>query len=1163
MGGPLDDYWSMLQDGCDQFYEVAAMARAQGRDPRNFVEIPQAADLADRVQKLLEFLHQRRTAEQIRDLEEVYDGNRERMALEIAKVVSAETFLYATKRTCVGCSGTGSSSRYLCDDCGGMGATLVYDESAMATPWRDTVAAFDAVSDRERESADRAHLGLAIYHGVCAGLAVLTEGILVAPLEGVVTCRVYDNPGSKRPCLGISYAGPIRSAGGTGQALSVLIGDLLRREFRLDPPKTHFEEVERFKEEVSKYARGLQYRPSNPELELILQNCPIYLDGEGVGAEVTGYREPAPGRVSSPKIREGALLVLCEGMVLKAPKILKYVDALGLDGWDWLRSLVKGGKGSKGIEPSYKFISDVLAGRPVFSQPMAPGGFRLRYGRSRLAGLATTACHPATMAALSGFAIVGTQLKYERPGKGTVVTPCTEVDGPYVQFMDGSGRRIQDEDDIPGDLSPNEDGYPIAKVWDLGDLLVPVGEFLENNHPLAMSPYVPEWHQQLRSGEPVADLDSAMAECHSLGIPLDPRFVPVGLQEVSAEELHGLLLAMAGTDSVPEEHLEVVYRLHVDVTADRRLVGTHSELLIHLSRSVEPVSVNSDTESSGLDYVRDAVGAGIQIREPIGLRIGARMGKPEGSKHRELKPAIHCLFPLGKKVGNQRRVHDAVRKPDTVMIGWRECPDCGQQGVNGVCGDCGANTDLVEIVRDHQFDMEPMWLAAKDAVDQITDLPVKGDTYLGSGEKHPEPLEKGILRARNNTSTFRDGTVRFDMVDITMTHFRPDEIGLTAERAVELGYATDVHGDAVVRDDQVIEIYPQDIVVPWNCVDGLLNVCRFVDDELKHIYGLDPVYQCRKPNDLIGQLAMGLAPHTSGAVLCRIIGFAHVKGHYGHPYFHAAKRRNCDGDIDCIMMLGDGLINFSRLFLPRTRGGRMDAPLTLTTRIVPNEVDKEALNVETNLGPYPVSFYDLTVADPSNPPGPKEALKHGVTIVEDILGTDRALRGMGYTHGTVSCDAGPRNNPYNTLESMRQKTMAQFALGEVLAAVDNQDQVSRLIDRHLIRDMRGNLRAFGQQKIRCTKCGASYRRAPLSGRCNTVAETKTDPFTGETVEVPCPGNLLLTVSQGAVRKYDALMDELIDTFGCNEYIANLYRQVSKWVSETFDDPDAPVQQKLF
>ena len=70
------------------------------------------------------------------------------------------------------------------------------------------------------------------------------------------------------------------------------------------------------------------------------------------------------------------------------------------------------------------------------------------------------------------------------------------------------------------------------------------------------------------------------------------------------------------------------------------------------------------------------------------------------------------------------------------------CPDCGQQGVDGVCKACGTNTDLLEIVRDHQFDMEAMWLEAKDAVMQTSDLPVKGDTYLGSGEKHPEPLRR-------------------------------------------------------------------------------------------------------------------------------------------------------------------------------------------------------------------------------------------------------------------------------------------------------------------------------------------------------------------------------------------------------------------------------------
>ena len=38
---------------------------------------------------------------------------------------------------------------------------------------------------------------------------------------------------------------------------------------------------------------------------------------------------------------------------------------------------------------------------------------------------------------------------------------------------------------------------------------------------------------------------------------------------------------------------------------------------------------------------------------------------------------------------------------------------------------------------------------------------------------------------------------------------------------------------------------------------------------------------------------MGLAPHTSASVTARIIGFADAKAQYGHPLFHAAKRRNC------------------------------------------------------------------------------------------------------------------------------------------------------------------------------------------------------------------------------------------------------------------------------
>ena len=76
--------------------------------------------------------------------------------------------------------------------------------------WRDTMSEFQkqAQSGLWTLGDDNQFLSeLAVYHGVCAGLAVLTEGILVAPLEGVVSARFITN-GDGSPSLAISFAGP-------------------------------------------------------------------------------------------------------------------------------------------------------------------------------------------------------------------------------------------------------------------------------------------------------------------------------------------------------------------------------------------------------------------------------------------------------------------------------------------------------------------------------------------------------------------------------------------------------------------------------------------------------------------------------------------------------------------------------------------------------------------------------------------------------------------------------------------------------------------------------------------------------------------------------------------------------------------------------------------
>jgi len=242
---------------------------------------------------------------------------------------------------------------------------------------------------------------------------------------------------------------------------------------------------------------------------------------------------------------------------------------------------------------------------------------------------------------------------------------------------------------------------------------------------------------------------------------------------------------------------------------------------------------------------------------------------------------------------------------------------------------------------------------------------------------------------------------------------------------------------------------------------------------------------------------IGLAPHTSAGVLGRILGFTGASAGYAHPFFHAAKRRNCDGDEDCVMMLFDGLLNFSRSYLPDRRGGTMDAPLVLTMRIDPKEIDKESHNIDV-MARYPREFY-LATRELKTPKDVEKVMD----LVSKRLGTTAQYEGFMFTHGTNDIAAGPANSAYKTLGSMEDKLKAQLELGRRIRAVDERDVAERVINSHFLPDLIGNLRAFSTQQMRCVKCGARYRRPPLTGTC---------PKCGG-------GRVILTVHEGAVTKY--------------------------------------------
>lgn len=497
------------------------------------------------------------------------------------------------------------------------------------------------------------------------------------------------------------------------------------------------------------------------------------------------------------------------------------------------------------------------------------------------------------------------------------------------------------------------------------------------------------------------------------------------------------------------------------------------------------------------------------------------MGRPEKADVRKMQPPPHGLFPIGAAGGNQRQIRDAAAQGSIeVEVGERVCSDCKRKTWRTFC-DCGGHTEVAPKPPREGFEREMTTVRLREELERaraalsMGRLPaqVKGVVGVINKDKVPEPLEKALLRAKHGLWVFKDGTVRYDMTDVPITHFRPAEIHAPVEQLRELGYTTDIHGDDLERDDQVLELRVQDIVVSNGCMDYFIATARYIDELLVHFYGLKPFYNVESRDDLLGALTIGLAPHTSGGALCRIIGWTKAQVHYGHPYFHAAKRRNCDGDEDAVMLLMDGLLNFSRHFVPDRRGGLMDLPLVLTTRLDPNEVDKEAHNVDT-LWRYPLAFFEATTRHAH----PKDVDKI-MGMVADRVGKPEQYEGFGYTHDTQDIAEGPAASAYKTLGSMMDKMTAQMELGRKLRAVDEADVGAKVIGTHFLPDLMGNLKAFSKQKVRCPQCNAKYRRMPLKGVCLSCGNPK----------------LTLTVHEGSVKKYLNISKEVAEKYNLDPY----------------------------
>src|SRR3989338_11451664 len=102
--------------------------------------------------------------------------------------------------------------------------------------------------------------------GIRVGFAYLTLGIVSAPLEGFTFLKIKQRQDGKK-YLSLWYSGPVRGAGGTAAATSVVLGDYIRQCMGYDTYDPTEEEISRYVREIQDYHERVRSEEHTSELQ--------------------------------------------------------------------------------------------------------------------------------------------------------------------------------------------------------------------------------------------------------------------------------------------------------------------------------------------------------------------------------------------------------------------------------------------------------------------------------------------------------------------------------------------------------------------------------------------------------------------------------------------------------------------------------------------------------------------------------------------------------------------------------------------------------------------------------------------------------------------------------------------------------------------------------
>ena len=1045
----------------------------------------------------------------------------------------------------------------------------------------------------------------ALEKAVRVGLAVVTEGVTVASFQGLYSVEIRENKDSSKYAA-LFYAGPMRSAGGTESALSVVIADHIRKILGLSTYQAdcyNDDETGRILEELRIYERrasSFQYRVPDEAVLKTIKQLPVEINGiETDNIDVVTHRiKGVPWeRIKTNKLRGGALRVLNDGIIGRNKKLSKLLKELKISGWEWLDDLdstLKDEKTEKKAKSSH--FEDVISGRPVLSTPEVHGGLRLRYGRSFNTGHATVGIHPATSAILGFPIVVGTQIKTNIPGKASTIAFVDTIDGPTIRLKNGDVKTITSLDKAQEFMEHTD------SILHMGDILISYGDFLENNTALPPSGYVEEiWIEDLKirtknqqniltpeitqilNKELIPDFDTARKLSQELNIPLYPKFLYFwdlldgGDLLYLRQKLTGSEELLTTKNDVKTKSILEKAGIPHELKNDQIHITKETAKVVSFTLNLQKIHKVSDSWSNSCELLTSL--CNIKIMKKSSISVGVRVGRPEKGMLRKMRPAVQSIFPIGKAGGIRSDILIASniqtdnstfsKKPAGLISNFETdgsimidivssfCTSCNKYCPSFRCNQCDSTTKInytcprCRITMDiakckkcklstvphaiNKYELKRELIQTTKQVRYHPKPPLKGVEGLFSEIKYPEPLSKGFLRNKYDLSVYRDGTIRFDLTNAPLTHATSRMIGTDIEKLKKLGYQYDVDGKELVNENQIFELFIQDIVISHDSAKTLLMISNFIDDLLEYTYETDHYYNITEIEELVGHLILGLAPHTSVGVVGRIIGFTTSQVCFAHPYWHSAKRRDCDGDGDSIILLMDTLLNFSSEYLPSKIGGLMDAPLLLQPIIIPKEVQRQAKTMDV-MSSYTREFYNQTEkhAIPTS-------LDVGMKTIGDftLTNSEKQFTDFHFTHRTSDISLGPERSSYTKIKDINEKIKTQLNIAKKINAVDANEVVRSLINTHLIPDIIGNTRAYLTQTFRCRNISCTtndrnskkkIRRMPITGKCPK-----------------CQSELKTTVTKKSALKYLPIAVKLANDYDVGNYIKN---RINLLVEET-------------